>query len=102
MRLSGWLVITTMASAYAGPCAAITDCSKPKTKTDWMLCSSDRAMMEEQRMVRAFRSAANRTEDRRKLLADQSQWTERIRDACNDIACLLRAYQERVEERESY
>ena len=86
---------------YAAPSAALTDCSKPKTKIDWMLCSSDRAVMEEQRMARAFRDAANRTEDRRKLLSDQKEWTEQVRDACNDIACLLKAYQERTEDLDS-
>jgi uncharacterized protein len=96
------VLVTALAVAYAVPGAAVTDCSKPKTKIDWMLCSSDRAVREEQRMARAFRDAANRTEDRRKLLDDQKEWTERVRDACNEIACLLKAYQERVEELESY
>jgi uncharacterized protein len=84
------------------PCAAITDCSKPKTKTDWMLCSSDRAAAEEQRMARAFRNAANRMEDRRKLLDEQKNWSENVRDACNDVACLIKAFQERIEELETY
>ena len=93
--LAGCVLLT---AAYALPCAAVTDCSKPKTKIDWMLCSSDRAVIAEQRMARAFRDAANRTEDRRKLLDEQREWTERVRDACNDIACLLKAYQERTED----
>jgi uncharacterized protein len=102
MRFPITVLVTALALAYALPGAALTDCSKPKTKVDWMLCSSDRAVMEEQRMARAFRGAANRTEDRRKLLDDQKEWTERVRDACNDIACLLKAYQERVEDLDSY
>jgi uncharacterized protein len=102
MRVRTWLLMATTAAAYALPCAAMTDCSKPKTKIDWMLCSSERATMEEQRMARAFRDAANRVEDRRKLLDDQKEWTIKVRDECNEIACLLKAYQERTEELETY
>jgi uncharacterized protein len=100
MRFS--YVALLAALLVAAPCAAITDCSKPKTKIDWMLCSSDRAAMEEQRMARAFRNAANRMEDRRKLLDEQKNWTETVRDACNDVACLIKAFQERIEELETY
>jgi len=100
MRFS--YVALLAALLVAEPCAAITDCSKPKTKIDWMLCSSDRAAMEEQRMARAFRNAANRMEDRRKLLDEQKNWTETVRDACNDVACLIKAFQERIEELDTY
>ena len=87
---------------YAAPSAALTDCSKPKTKIDWMLCSNERATVEEQRMALAFRDAMNRTEDRHKLLEEQTRWGEQVRDACNEIACLVKAYQERALELESY
>jgi len=102
MRFGTWMLVATTAVAYAVPCAAMTDCSKPKTKIDWMLCSSERATMEEQRMARAFREAANRVQDRRKLLDDQQEWTIKVRDQCNEIACLLKVYQERTEELETY
>ena len=102
MRVRTWLLMATTAAAYALPCAAMTDCSKPKTKIDWMLCSSERATMEQQRMARAFRDAANRVEDRRKLLDDQQEWTIKVRDECNEIACLLKVYRERAEELETY
>jgi len=102
MEVKVLALAVAMAVGCAGPCAAMTDCSKPKTKIDWMLCSSDRAAMEEQHMARAFRDAANRTEDRRKLLEEQKDWTEKVRDACNEITCLLKAYQQRTEELETY
>ena len=97
--LAGWVLATAV---YAAPCAALTDCSKPKTKIDWMLCSNERATVEEQRMALAFRDAMNRTEDRRKLLDDQKEWGDHVRDACNEIACLIKAYQVRALELEKY
>jgi len=89
------------AAAYAASSWAVTDCSKPKTKIDWMLCSNERVTIEEQRMALTFRQAMNHTEDRRKLLEEQSEWTNQVRDACNDIACLIKAYQERAQELET-
>jgi uncharacterized protein len=102
MRCVRFGVLVAVAAAYAVPCLAVTDCSKPKTKIDWMLCSNERAALEEQRMALAFRDAVNRTEDRRKLLDEQKAWNESVRDACNDIACLTKAYQERTQELETY
>ena len=102
MRYAGWVLATVIAWVASSPCAAITDCSKPKTKVDWMLCSNERAAVEEQRMALAFRAAMNRTEDRRKLLDEQKQWSDTVRDACNDVACLVKAFQERATELETY
>ncbi len=102
MRPAWISFIGVVALAWIAPAAAITDCSKPKTKIDWMLCSNDRAAMDEQRMARAFRDALNRTEDRRSLLDRQKAWSDQVRDACNDIACLTKAFQERTQELESY
>ena len=91
-----------LASVYAAPCSAVTDCSRPKSKIDWMLCSNERVALEEQRMALAFRDAVNRTQDRRKLLDEQKEWSDNVRDACNDIPCLTKAYQERTLELETY
>jgi len=88
-----------LATADAG---AIADCSKPKTKTDWLLCSSDRAATEEQRMALAFREAMNRVADREALLKEQDAWTAKVRDACNDVPCLVQAFRQRAEELETY
>jgi uncharacterized protein len=102
MRYGRWVLAALLAGGYALSCFAATDCSKPKTKIDWMLCSNERATVEEQRMALAFRDAMNRTEDRHKLLEEQTRWGEQVRDACNEIACLVKAYQERALELESY
>lgn len=81
---------------------AIADCSKPRTKTDWLLCSNERAAREEQRMAWAFREAMNRVSDREALVSEQKTWTENVRDACNDVPCLVRAFRQRAEELETY
>jgi uncharacterized protein len=91
-----------LACAYAAPAAAVIDCSKPKSKIDWMLCSNERAALEEQRMALAFRGAMNRTNDRRALVQEQKEWNDKVRDACNEIDCLLKVYRERSQELDTY
>jgi uncharacterized protein len=85
-----------------GSAWAVIDCSKPKTKVDWMLCSNDKAAREEERMALAFREAMNRTDKREALQQEQRDWNVNVRDVCNDVACLLKAYRERATELETY
>jgi uncharacterized protein len=95
-------VAAVLTFAVACDAGAVADCSKPKSKTDWLLCSNDRAAGEEQRMALAFRSAMNRVPDRELLLREQQAWTENVRDACNDVPCLVQAFRQRAEELETY
>ncbi|PWT73041.1 MAG: hypothetical protein C5B46_05955 [Proteobacteria bacterium] len=96
-----WIVAVVI-FAVAYDASAIADCSKPKSKTDWLLCSNDRAASEEQRMALAFRSAMYRVPDREQLLREQQAWNETVRDACNDVPCLVQAFRQRAEELETY
>ena len=91
------LLVTQIGSAWA-----VIDCSKPKTKVDWMLCSNDKAAREEERMAFAFREAMNRTDKRDALQQEQRDWNVNVRDLCNDVACLVKAYRERATELETY
>ena len=81
---------------------AVPDCSKPKTKIEWLLCSNDQLAAAEQRMALAFREALSRTGDRKVLIKEQNEWSERLSDACNDVPCLMQAYRQRTEELETY
>jgi uncharacterized protein len=82
---------------------AVSDCSKPnKTKTEWMLCSSDKAAVADQLMAAAFRDAFNRVKDQEALLKEQAEWSRDVRDACNDVPCLVKAYRDRANALETY
>ena len=81
---------------------AVTDCSKPKTKIDWLLCSNEKAALEEERMALAFREAMNRTDNREALMQEQREWNTTVRDVCNDVRCLVKAYRDRSSELETY
>lgn len=82
---------------------AVTDCSRPnKSGVDMMLCSNDKAATADQIMARAFRDAFNRTDRREALIEDQERWRRTVRDACPDVACLLRVYGDRTSELETW
>jgi uncharacterized protein len=95
-------LLTIAFMGRALPAAAVTDCSKAKTNIDRLLCSNDRLSLADQRMALAFRDAFNRTADREALIEEQQAWKRDVRDACNDVPCLLEAYQRRTSELETY
>ena len=88
--------------SQAGQVWAMPDCGKPKTKIEWMLCSNDKAALEEERMALAFREAMNRTDKREALMQEQRDWNVNVRDACNDVPCLVKAFRDRMSELETY
>ena len=81
---------------------AMPDCGKPKTKVEWMLCSNEKAALEEERMALAFREAMNRTDKREALMQEQRDWNVNVRDACNDVPCLVKTFRDRTSELETY
>jgi uncharacterized protein len=87
---------------WALPAAAVVDCSKAKTNIDRLMCSSDKLGVADQLMALAFRGAFYRTQDREALIKEQEEWRKNVRDACNDVPCLLDAYQRRTSELETY
>ena len=81
---------------------AMPDCSRPRSNVERLICTSDKLSAADQLMARAFRDAFLRTEDKDALLQDQERWQHSVRDACNDVPCLLRTYQDRTAELETW
>jgi uncharacterized protein len=103
MRMKTILRLILSAAVLAGPPAwSAIDCSRAKTGVDRLLCSSDRLARADQIMALAFRDAFQRTDRRDALLADQERWRKQVRDACNDVPCLMRAYEDRTSELETW
>jgi uncharacterized protein len=81
---------------------AAIDCSRATSSADRLVCSSDRLAAADERMALAFRDAMRRGVDREKLLTTQRHWHLNVRDACNDVACLLRAFEDRAAELDNF
>jgi uncharacterized protein len=91
-----------IAVSWTPSAAAIADCSKPRTGVERLLCSNDRLAVADEKMALAFRDAFNRAKDKDALIKEQDDWRKDVRDACNDVPCLLDAYQRRTSELETY
>jgi uncharacterized protein len=101
-RLSLVAALALAGGIAANDSCAMPDCSRPRSNVERLVCTSDRLSAADQLMARAFRDAFLRTADREALLQDQESWQKQVRDACNDVPCLLRAYQDRTAELETW
>lgn len=89
--------------AVAAPAWGAINCYKPnKTGVETLICSNDRVAAADEQMALAFRDAFLRSRDREALVQEQDEWRKNVRDACNDVPCLLRAFQQRTSELETY
>jgi uncharacterized protein len=93
-----WLGIFAITIAFFGPASAsaVLDCGRAQSNVDKLLCSNPRLATADERMARAFRAAIHRGADPRILMETQRIWIQDVRDVCNDVECLLNAYEERI------
>lgn len=83
----------------APPASAAQDCSKPKTNVERLICSNDRVSEANERLAVAFFMVYRRAmtaELRDRIRLEQRDWESGVRDACGDVPCLLRVYEERT------
>jgi uncharacterized protein len=85
-----------------GSAKAVIDCSKAASNADRLVCSNNRLADAEERMAIAFRDAMRRGVDRDKLVGTQREWKANVRDVCNDVDCLMRAYEDRAAELDNF
>lgn len=72
------------------------DCSRAQSNAEKMLCSNTRLMQADERLAFAYRAAIRRGVNPQELIDSQRAWIKDARDACNDVDCMLRAYQDRI------
>ena len=87
-----------LALAVAAPALAAVDCSRAKTNSEKLLCSNSRLAAADQRLASAFRAAIKRGIEPQVLMDSQRSWIHDVRDVCNDVDCMLKAYDERTAE----
>lgn len=77
------------------------DCSNARSNAEKMLCSNSRLMRADEQLALAYREAIRRGVNPQELIESQRTWITEGRDACNDVECMLRAYQDRIADLES-
>jgi uncharacterized protein len=101
MRLT-LLLLGLCACLVMGSASAVIDCSRAKTNVDKLICSSSRLSLAEEQMALSYRSAMRRGVDLQELQRTQIEWYEQVRNACNDVDCLLKAFDDRGAELDNY
>jgi uncharacterized protein YecT (DUF1311 family) len=88
-----WLVLCMMPALLIAQstAAASFDCTKATTKIEKLICDNDRASRTDEFVELAYSRALERTDDRQKLVQEQREWLETVRNACPDADCLFKA-----------
>ena len=90
------VLIITIVLAVPAPALAAPDCSRAKTNVEKLLCSNSRLAEADERLAFAFRGAIRRGAEPKALMEAQGLWIREARDVCNDVECMLKAYEERI------
>jgi len=90
------------ACAASGSAAAAVDCSRASTNVDKLVCSSSRLSVAEEEMAKAYRAAMRRGVNLQELQRTHVEWYEQVRNACNDVTCLMKAFNDRSAELDNY
>ena len=72
------------------------DCSKARTNTEHIICSSPELIKADSEMVLLYKGALERAMDKTSFKQFQSEWRNSIRNLCQDVQCLQDAYQARI------
>lgn len=101
MRL-GSLTLFLFTCLVSHNALAVIDCSRAKTNADLMICSNRTLASAQEQMAKTFRQALRRGVDQNLLRDTQRSWYANERNACNDVQCLLDAFETRSAELDTY
>lgn len=74
------------------------DCKKASTAAEHLICSDQAVATLDSELASAYAQARTRTDSKKLLQDSQKAWRRDQRDRCSDTACMISAYQERIEE----
>ena len=99
-RVAVLAVMAALAASF--PAWAALDCSRAKANAEKLICSNPRLAQADERMALAFRGAIRRGADPKVLMDTQRTWNHDARDACSEVECMLKAYEQRISDLDSY
>lgn len=81
---------------------AALDCSRARSNVDKLICASTELTVAQEVMAYSYRMAMRRGVDLDMLRRTQQEWFDTVRNACNDVPCLKKAFDERGAELDNY
>lgn len=73
------------------------DCAKASTRPEQLVCSDSGLARLDANLADTYAAARARVSDKTGLKDAQNAWRRDVRDACGDVDCVRRAYEERIE-----
>lgn len=102
MRLIFMIFSLLFVLVGANAAHAAIDCSRAKSNVDKLICSSSSLGLAENQMAYSYRQAMRRGVDPHELQRTQVLWRQQVRDVCNDVPCLRKAFDDRGAELDNY
>jgi uncharacterized protein len=99
MFRAGFLALAVLVSAT--PAWSAIDCGRARSNAEKMLCSNVRLMRADQQLALAYREAIRRGVNPQELIESQRTWLTDSRDVCNEVECMLKAYEDRISDLDS-
>ncbi len=79
-------------------CAASFDCAKASTATEKLICSDTKLSALDEQLTAAYKTASETATDKSALKTQQRDWLKQKRNACTNVDCLTKTYQQRIDE----
>mgnify|MGYP000872506163 CR=1 FL=1 len=76
--------------------AASFDCKRAKTTVEKMICSDAEVSKFDEELDRTYKKALALVSYKAQMKKQQQEWIRTLRNACEDEACLLREYRDRI------
>jgi len=96
-KRKAWGVATLLSCLISVPSAQAVsfDCAKAQSKVEKLICGNEQASQLDKEMQSAYQEAQAHAADPVSLKTEQRQWLK-MRDTCNDVACIIQAYRTRL------
>jgi uncharacterized protein YecT (DUF1311 family) len=82
----------------ASPVAPSFDCSKASSSVEKQICGDPTLAKLDVELSRLYSEARRKTNDKKKLEAEEANWITNSRDVCGNTTCIAEAYQLRISE----
>jgi uncharacterized protein len=76
------------------------DCQKAVSHSEKLICSNTQLSQLDEDLAQSYK-IARQISNKEQLKKEQIRWLKRERNACQDVACLIQAYQRRITELDS-
>lgn len=72
------------------------DCKKAKSKSEKLICGSKELSEADALLNSTYKNVLAKVGDTAAIKKDQINWAKTVRDTCDDVASMLKAYEERI------